>query len=63
MVTVSDICSRLNVTEKQVQMAIYSGALPNPNEYEEWDDNHVEFFLKAWEERIKRRKKVNEEKP
>lgn len=57
MVTISDICKRLNVTEKQVCMAIYSGALPNPDEYEEWHAEHVEPFLKAWIERIKRRQK------
>jgi hypothetical protein len=56
-VTVKDVCDRLIVTETQVLMAIYSGALPNPNEYSEWESTHVEPFLINWQDRINRRNK------
>lgn len=56
-VTVKDVCDRLIVTETQVLMAIYSGALPNPNEYNEWESTHVEPFLINWQDRINRRNK------
>ena len=57
MVSVIDVMKRLIVSETEVMMAIYSGALPNPNEYEEWNEAHIEPFLINWQERIKRRKK------
>lgn len=56
-ITVIDICKRLTVSPTQVRMAVYSGALPNPDEYEEWDADYIESFLKNWHERIKRRNK------
>ena len=56
-VTVSDICLRLNVTTMQVLTAIYSGALPKPNDHNEWDSKHIEPFIKNWQDRIARRRK------
>ena len=55
--TVDDIRAILNVSAMQVYMAIYSGALPPPNEDNEWQFYRVEPFLKNWKERIERRNK------
>lgn len=56
MITFKDIEERLKVTNKQVEMAVYSGALPSPNENNEWDPEHVEFFIQTWANRIARAK-------
>ena len=51
MVTYQDIIDRLGVTMMQIEMAMYSGILPN-----DWaDEEKMEFYLKLWEERIERR--------
>ena len=55
--TVDDIRAILNVSAMQVYMAIYSGALPPPDENGEWELQHIEPFLKNWKERIERRNK------
>lgn len=55
IVTVDDIRQRLNVTQMQVEMAIYSGALPPPSKKQVWDALHIEPFIENWQERIKRR--------
>ena len=48
---------RLIVSEQQVLSAIYSGALPNPDEHSEWDSEYIEPFLINWETRINNRNK------
>ena len=59
MITVKDIMERLGVTEKQVEMAVYSGYIPKPTDVvfdrQRWSARKIEPFLKDWETRIKRR--------
>lgn len=53
MITYQDIMDRLGVTIMQIEMVMYSGALPN-----DWaDEEKMEFYLQVWEDRIKRRNK------
>jgi hypothetical protein len=57
MITTTDIEQILNVTSKQVEMAIYSGCLPPPTiDGNGWEDDHIEWFIQAWAARIKRAK-------
>ena len=56
MITVQDIMSRLSVTEKQVEMAVYSGAIPAPDNSisNVWiDEARVRPYLDHWEKRLK----------
>ena len=54
-VSVSDITSRLDVTPTQVLMMVYSGGLPNFDEHEEWNSDHIEPFIQNWARRIENR--------
>lgn len=64
MITVQDIQNSLQISQTEVQMAIYSGALPKCTTVKEdgkmvipgWDDDHISPFLKVFSERIKRKK-------
>lgn len=61
-VTIQDIAVRLGVTENKIYRAIYSGVLPNPDEYNEWDLILIEPFLHHWESRISQDKSRNGKK-
>jgi hypothetical protein len=59
MITVQDIMSRLNVTEKQVEMAVYSGAIPAPDNIicNVWvDEERIQPYLEHWDSRLKRKR-------
>ena len=59
MITVQDIMSRLSVTEKQVEMAVYSGAIPAPdnNISNVWmNKERIQPYLDHWEKRLKRKR-------
>jgi hypothetical protein len=59
MITVQDIMSRLNVTEKQVEMAVYSGAIPPPDTIisNAWmDEERIQPYLDHWDARLKRKR-------
>ena len=51
---------RLGVTQTQVDMAVYSGYIPKPQEWAfgslVWSARKIEPFLKNWEASLKRRK-------
>lgn len=63
MITVQDIQDSLKVSQTEVQMAIYSGALPKCTMVKEdgskvvpgWDEEHIAPFLKHFAERIARK--------
>lgn len=57
MITIEDIETRLNVSTKQIEMAIYSGMIPTPNERGAWDENHIEPFLMWWKSKLDRSQK------
>jgi hypothetical protein len=38
-------------------MAIYSGYLPNPNEYNEWNLAEINYLLDHWQQKNQRKKK------
>ena len=57
MINANDIITRLNVSEQQVIMAIYSGRLPKPNEEGSWNAEYVENYLVAWETSLNKRRK------
>lgn len=56
MVTDQEIIKRLGVTEKQLEMAIYSGYIPKPwkrSSFEMfWSARKIEPFLQNWERRL-----------
>lgn len=64
MITVQDIQDRFNISQTEVQMAIYSGALPKCTTVKEdgskvvpgWDEDHLAPFLVHFSERIARKK-------
>lgn len=64
MITVQDIQDRFNISQTEVQMAIYSGALPKCTTVKEdgnkvvpgWDDDHIAPFLVHFSARIARKK-------
>lgn len=62
MVTILMVKQRLNVTNMQLEMALYSGRLPKPthsvNEMSAWDDAHIEPFIAFWEQSINKRKEL-----
>lgn len=68
MITVKDIEDTLNVSQTEVQMAIYSGALPKCTTVKEdgnkiipgWDDTHIKPFLEHFTARIKRKKQYKD---
>ena len=54
MVSIDCIKKQLGVTEMQVKIAIYSGALPRPTDMDEWEEAHIKPFLVNWQARIDR---------
>ena len=53
-ISYQDISNRLNVTEKQVELAVYSGMLPPPSNIDKWDSHHVEFYINEWAAKLAR---------
>lgn len=59
MINALDIMLKLNVTEQQVIMAIYSGRLPRPNEDGGWYEQEIQIYLDLWEKGlISKRKQI-----
>lgn len=60
MVTVTMVRQRLNATEMQMTMALYSGRLPKPalllNGEPAWNADYIEPFVAVWEKSINKRK-------
>lgn len=60
MVTVQMIRQRLNITEIQMTMALYSGRLPKPSQFVNaepaWDADYIEPFVALWERSINKRR-------
>lgn len=55
-----NIRERLGVTDTQIEMMVYSGALPAPNQMNCWVTSHIEPFIQNWEDRLNRsRPKAN----
>lgn len=58
MITIDDIMEQLDVTYQQVNMAIYSGYLPQPTiDGIGWEQNHIDWFINNWRQKIERTKK------
>ena len=49
-----DVSKRLGVTEKQIEMAVYSGLLPPPSDLKCWGSHHVEPFINNWAAKLAR---------
>jgi hypothetical protein len=43
-----DIMMYLGISETQVNMAVYSGRIPPPDEDGNWDVKKIEFYLDNW---------------
>jgi hypothetical protein len=60
MVTVSMVKQRLNITEIQITMALYSGRLPKPSQFlngePAWDSEYIEPFVALWERLLIKRR-------
>jgi hypothetical protein len=62
MISSTDIIERLDLSPMALEMAIYSGRLPPPNEDGEWENSRVLPYLENWERVIDaRRPRVKEE--
>jgi len=57
MISTTDIMVRLNVTEQQVVMAIYSGRLPKPNNEGCWNEYKIELYLSNWKRELQKKRK------
>lgn len=57
MINATDVMTRLNVTEQQVVMAVYSGRLPRPNEEGCWEHEKIEPFMINWKRRLMNKRK------
>lgn len=59
MITIDDIMEQLDVTYQQVNMAIYSGYLPEPTiDGIGWEQSHIDWFINNWRQKIERTKKI-----
>jgi hypothetical protein len=58
-ITVKDIMKDLQVTDKEVAMAIYSGRIPRPNDEGGWYKQDIVIYLNLWERGlVSKRKQV-----
>ena len=57
MINANDIMLRLNVTEQQVAIAVYSGRIPKPNEEGCWEHERIEPFMMNWKRQLQNKRK------
>jgi hypothetical protein len=63
MISSTEIIQRLDLTPMALEMAIYSGRLPPPNEDGEWESSRVLPYLENWERVINARRPKQTEEP
>lgn len=55
MITAKQIIDSLQITEMQLQMAIYSGRIPKPNAEGGWLEEDVVIHLQHWRKQLDRK--------
>jgi len=62
MITIAMVKKRLNVSNMQLEMALYSGRLPKPthsvDEMLAWDDAYIEPFLVLWQKSLNKKREL-----